>query len=61
MVVGVHNPPGLEVRDDLFDQVPDLEGYSGGCSVMRSLLPAAECRRNKDDLFVKGFSYHTTS
>jgi hypothetical protein len=38
-----------------------LEGYSGDRFVTRSLFPIAPCRHNKDDLFMKGFSYHTTS
>src|SRR5579863_3598301 len=37
------------------------EGYSGARFVTRSLFPIASCRHNKDDLFMKGFSYHTTS
>src|SRR3954453_16787104 len=37
------------------------EGYSGARFVTRSLFPIAPCRHNKDDLFMKGFSYHTTS
>ena len=42
-------------------QGTDLEGYSGARFVTRSLFPIAPCRHNKDDLFMKGFSYHTTS
>jgi hypothetical protein len=39
----------------------DIEGYSGSRLVMRSLFLVAERRNNKDDLFMKGFSYHTSS
>jgi hypothetical protein len=38
-----------------------IEGYSGSRLVMRSLFLVAECHNNKDDLFMKGFSYHTSS
>ena len=38
-----------------------IEGYSGSRLVMRSLFLVAECCNNKDDLFMKGFSYHTSS
>ena len=41
--------------------VTGIEGYSGARFVTRSLFPIAPCRHNKDDLFMKGFSYHTTS
>ena len=38
-----------------------IEGYSDGRFVMQILFLLAESRHNKDDLFMKGFSYHTTS
>jgi hypothetical protein len=36
-VVGVEDPPGLEVRDGLFDQIPDL--VDGG---VEFLLPVQQ-------------------
>ena len=48
-----------QVRHFVFDG--HTEGYSGGWFVMRSLFLITESPYNKDDLFVKGFSYHTTS
>ena len=50
----------VETWKEFLDHGGD-EGYSDGRSVMRSLLLITERRHNKDDLFMKGFSYHTTS